>query len=280
MDKHIVKQIDEKTWHIDELKASMYLVAGNESALLIDTAYGVGDICAVVRSLTDLPLKVVITHAHPDHIGGISYFDDVYIHRADLGAAVLTQDHHIDKTIEDMLEIKEYERKSLYPHPRFHTVKEGDVFDLGGRVLEVKEVPGHSYGSIALLDKENDAVFSGDACNPNLLLSIPKQLWHVMTPGVGFGSVQMCLNSLEKIRSMPVSRIFTGHLNELNFEPATKLLADHLIACCKCVLEDSVLSDMIAIPATEQEPGFQCIQIEGDCFSYDPTRIREDWIVL
>lgn len=279
MGLHKIKQIDQQTWHIDELDASMYLVAGEKSALLIDTAYGAEDIRETIRSLTDLPYKVVVTHAHPDHVGGMSRFQDVYVGAADLGTLVLTTEEKIQQTMRQLLQAEECPLQPMKPHPRFHIVRNGDTFNLGGRVLTVQEVPGHTLGSIALLDGSHKYVFSGDACNPNQLLSLPKDLRQVLTPGTGFSSVKVMLNSLRTIRNLPASHIFTGHLHELDFQPASMQLADHLIECCERVLNGTVKPETIAVPATAEDPGFQCITCGGDQFSYDPRHIFDDWIV-
>lgn len=129
-----------------------YLVAGEAKALLIDTTTGRGDIREVVSQLTALPLVVVNTHGHMDHTGGDYVFDEVYIHPADLWLLRGPAD--------------EAAAKELICHP----IGEGDCFDLGGRVLEVVEVPGHTLGSVALLDREARQIFMGDACNTNTLL--------------------------------------------------------------------------------------------------------------
>ena len=42
---------------------------------------------------------------------------------------------------------------------------EGTIVDLGGRELEVINVPGHTPGSVALFDKERNQLFSGDYIN-------------------------------------------------------------------------------------------------------------------
>jgi glyoxylase-like metal-dependent hydrolase (beta-lactamase superfamily II) len=52
-------------------------------------------------------------------------------------------------------------------------VTDGYVFDLGNRNIEVITVPGHTIGTIVLLDRGNKIVYSGDACNINTLLFLP-----------------------------------------------------------------------------------------------------------
>ena len=56
---------------------------------------------------------------------------------------------------------------------KVYPVNDGDVFDLGGREIEVVEVPGHTVGSIVLIDHKTRICFNGDACNSNTLLQFP-----------------------------------------------------------------------------------------------------------
>ena len=78
------KQIAEKVRRIeDNGNDNIYLVEGDEQALLIDDGLGVADLFAYIKPLTNLPLIIVNTHAHPDHCGGDFQFDEVFIHPAD-----------------------------------------------------------------------------------------------------------------------------------------------------------------------------------------------------
>ena len=54
-----------------------YLITGSEKALLVDTGLGMGNIRKVVEELTSLPVLVMNTHTHFDHIGGNALFDTV-----------------------------------------------------------------------------------------------------------------------------------------------------------------------------------------------------------
>ncbi|WP_164860140.1 MBL fold metallo-hydrolase [Actinomyces wuliandei] len=75
--RHVTRTHDPRDVH-------MHLVTGRQRALLVDTGYGVGDLAALVTSLTDLPLTVVLTHGHIDHAFGASGLTDVHMHPADL----------------------------------------------------------------------------------------------------------------------------------------------------------------------------------------------------
>lgn len=72
-------------FEIDEFDcASVFVIVGEERALVLDTGNGIGDLRWVIENrITDKPYDVVITHNHPDHIGGAGFFDEVWVHEAD-----------------------------------------------------------------------------------------------------------------------------------------------------------------------------------------------------
>ena len=107
------KAVADGAWYIKDARGGvMYLVAGQERALLIDTGWGEGYLPALVASLTSLPLSVVNTHGHRDHTSGNGQFPEVYIHTADLPLAVAST-------------------AALIP------IYDGYTFDLGGREIRV-----------------------------------------------------------------------------------------------------------------------------------------------
>lgn len=165
-----VKKIADKTWAIrDKTQVACYLVEGEEKSLLIDTCWGLGDLAGLVRSITSLPLKVVFTHGHPDHVCGAFQFDDLYISNGDM--ALLTAFYH-KQTRKQLIE-KRFKDSCPADFPKeiwinaelgnIAVVQEGDIFNLGKRNLRVISVPGHTSGSICLLDEENELLFSGDS---------------------------------------------------------------------------------------------------------------------
>jgi glyoxylase-like metal-dependent hydrolase (beta-lactamase superfamily II) len=133
----------------------MYLLTGSQRALLIDCGMGSGDLRGYIESFTGgLPLDVVITHAHPDHIARMGQFQadcNVYMHLDDL------------PMVKSFIERLHYE---IDPE-KIKDMREGFVFELGDRQLRVYHLPGHSKGSIVLLDEQNGILFAGDAVGSN-----------------------------------------------------------------------------------------------------------------
>lgn len=141
-DSYEVISIDASSWRIEDTMVRAFLFVGTERALLVDSTTGSGDLAAVVRTLTDLPVMLVNTHADEDHIGCNDQFPQAYLHPAEFA-------YYAEK------------RKpgSALPMP----LQEGERIDLGGRSFEVILLPGHTYGSIALLDRANRILIAGDS---------------------------------------------------------------------------------------------------------------------
>src|SRR5687768_14672474 len=77
-----VDRINDSVWKIsDRGEDNLYLVEGSDSALLIDTGLGAINLVDFVRKITSLPLIVINTHGHPDHVGSNNQFEKVYAHQ-------------------------------------------------------------------------------------------------------------------------------------------------------------------------------------------------------
>ena len=86
-----VSSINDHIWLLnDNNEATGYVIAGSERALIIDTMNGYEDVAAIAKSITALPLTVVNTHGHPDHIYGNFFFEEAYINPRDMALAA----HH------------------------------------------------------------------------------------------------------------------------------------------------------------------------------------------
>ena len=172
-------EIAPKTYAVNEYGLdAQYILVGDERALLIDTGLGLLDLDKVVRSVTDKPYDVVLTHSHLDHCGGISQFDEVYVHPLDKEAALQPTYEARVNYADSLGKMGAYEAFGYTLEevqkdgklPECHLIEEGYVFELGNRPVEVLHIPGHTPGGISLMDDKNRILFSGDCCNVNTLV--------------------------------------------------------------------------------------------------------------
>ena len=123
----------EDTWIINFMGGSqnMYLLEGKYGALLIDTGWGSGTLRAYVEKLTSKPITVALTHGHLDHAGGCGEWESVRMHsgaEADLKTCC--------RSPFDL---------SKLPHSDYEhvLVKDRDIIDLGGRMVELIDISAH-----------------------------------------------------------------------------------------------------------------------------------------
>lgn len=154
-----------------------YLVIGSEKALLFDTGLGIGDMKRVVSELTELVPIVVNSHTHYDHVGSNHQFDTVRGTETDYTRMSADGREH-DAVAEFVGEgwiwkptPEGFSRESYRSEPFAiaETLEDGDVFELGGRKLEVLLTPGHAPDALCLLDRENRLLFTGDTFYPATL---------------------------------------------------------------------------------------------------------------
>jgi glyoxylase-like metal-dependent hydrolase (beta-lactamase superfamily II) len=151
-----------------------YLLLGTERALLFDTGLGIGDIQAVVAGLTELPVVVLNSHSHYDHIGGNHQFDWIFgPDQPYTRGRTNGLDHEVVKEAVAPGWIWKPLPSGFDP-AQFATrgyvidefVTEGSVIDLGDRSLEVLLTPGHAPDSLCLLDRQRGLLFTGDTFYP------------------------------------------------------------------------------------------------------------------
>ncbi len=147
-----------------------YLIVGERRALLFDSGNGIGDIRAVVDQLTSLPVTVLASHSHFDHVGGHWRFDDIlapdtpYTNERARGysnGAVREEASAAALCVSLPPGVSE-DNHYVEPFAPTARVGEGATIDLGGVALEVLSVPGHTPDSIALLDRAGRRLFTGD----------------------------------------------------------------------------------------------------------------------
>lgn len=160
--------------HVEDVKS--FLVIGSDRALLIDTGTGVDDLGRLVAELTDLPVTVIVSHAHWDHVGGNRHFADV---RAPAPAhpalrhgwsdARMARAFAADQLAGPLPEGTDPEHLGIPPLADVGMVTDGEMFDLGGRILTAMAAPGHAPDLIVLLDRDNGILFGTDAAYADAL---------------------------------------------------------------------------------------------------------------
>ncbi len=150
-----------------------YLIVGQKRALLFDTGMGISDIKKVTEELTKLPVIVLNSHTHDDHVGGNWEFATVYGMDTDFtrkNAQGSREDAQAEITPDQICGSlpKGFDPKAYVTRPWKITayIHDGDRFDLGGRTLEVIATPGHTPDAISLIDRANGLLFTGDTYYP------------------------------------------------------------------------------------------------------------------
>ena len=152
-------------------EAISYLVLGDEKAALIDTGCGIGNIRELVEELTHLPVMVVNTHAHNDHVAQNYLFDEVATYDDKISREVSQTGYGYEKmahlisdgmTWKPLPESFDPEGYHVPPFTVTCWLKDGDIIDLGNRKLEVIYTPGHSTDSVCLLDRDARMLWTGD----------------------------------------------------------------------------------------------------------------------
>jgi glyoxylase-like metal-dependent hydrolase (beta-lactamase superfamily II) len=154
-----------------------YLIVGDESAVLLDTGMGIGNIRAEVERLTDRPIVVVNSHSHYDHVGDNHRFsevwafdDDLEVARIECGlgppeaAQFLAPGSYCDPPPD--FDPASYE---IRPSPVTRRLHDLETIELGNRTLTIYHTPGHSPGSICLHDTLSGILFTGDTLYPGTL---------------------------------------------------------------------------------------------------------------
>ena len=147
-----------------------YLILGNQRALLFDTGLGIGDVHKVVVNLTKLPITVLNSHTHFDHVGGNAQFIDIlgedlpYTRANEKGQ---TNEYSRDAMAPERIcgSLPPGMQSSSYTIKPWHVsqrVHDGEKIDLGNRELEILFTPGHTPDSLSLLDRKNGLLFTGD----------------------------------------------------------------------------------------------------------------------
>ena len=179
--------------------SNIYLLTGDKT-LLIDTGTGfqVKETIASLRKLLDgRELDIVIlTHRHYDHVGGLAAIIEEFRPEVYAGAA-------------DAVPLREGDSESTMgtafggsiPKMDVDDLMDGDVIDIGAHRLRVIDTPGHTSGSISLIDMVTGSLFTGDV---------------IFVDGVGrsdlpTSSRMQLVESLRKLMNLDIDGFYPGH---------------------------------------------------------------------
>jgi glyoxylase-like metal-dependent hydrolase (beta-lactamase superfamily II) len=214
--------------HMDDLlRAGLWYLRGRDRDLLVDTGNGIGALAPYLARLArgGRPREVVCvcTHAHIDHIGGFHEFERRLLHPAEQdlasrvrdgaplapakwSAALLAQLAESGfvppPVLVDAVPFPGFDPYAFRPERAVptHLVQGGDEIDLGDRRLSVVDLPGHTPGSIGLIDHEERALVSGDAVyDGGLIDTLPES------------DVETYLRTMDRLRRLDVDAVYPGH---------------------------------------------------------------------
>ena len=199
----VFRQIDEHTWEGNGhlvYNESVYVVEGNDKALVIDAGTSMPHLAQVVATLTDKPLMLAVTHGHGDHVGGAVSFPDVWIHPADT-SLIRGGRRGYEGTV--------------------HFLSDGEVIDLGGRQIEVMHTPGHTFGSVTFFDKAKGYGFSGDAFGSTNLL---------LFAGTFRDLIATTTRTASYMEKNGITKLYPGHYHGDNPETLQRVLDERKMA--------------------------------------------------
>lgn len=199
-------EIERDIWEIvDVADCHCYLARGSKRAVLIDSCLGVGDLRSCVQELAgDLPVTVLLTHRHYDHVAGSYLYDDVHLPEGEGEHPEMAEE-------QNALRVKILAEKGRIDagthcamrngrRPDFQPVREGDIFDLGGIAIEAVSLPGHTDHSMGYLVRQRKLLLSGDAVTPIMCLFFPESLL-----------IADWKNTLRKMERLDFDTFRTGH---------------------------------------------------------------------
>lgn len=232
-----IRQLDEHTWHGNGhlvYNESIYLIEGETSALLIDAGTRIPGLRKIVEDIVKKPVQLIISHGHGDHIGAVNEWDSLWINAADM--AILPQEAY---------------------HGVVRYLTDGQVFDLGGRQIEVVFTPGHTPGSTTFIDQKAKYGFSSDAFGSGNLL--------VFTD---LSTVIASCNRIQRfISKYDIKYFYPGHYWGDNLETPQRV--EDIATICEGILSNS----LSPIPGNNKSLPF-IINKYGVKVNYGKTQIR------
>jgi glyoxylase-like metal-dependent hydrolase (beta-lactamase superfamily II) len=190
-------------------RSNVFHVVGRDLDLIVDAGMGILPLRPMLHLSQGKPVLAVATHIHVDHFGGLSEFDARAGHREEAAFfADMADEHtlaHLFRTQPEAVDRLpnagwQPQRFQVRAAPLTRTLDEGDRIETGDRSLRILHLPGHSPGSIGLLDERNGDFFAGDAIYRGRLIDD--------LPG---SHVKSYRATMRRLLEVEFSRAYCGH---------------------------------------------------------------------
>ena len=217
-------------------RANIWLVQGSTADLVIDTGLGIWDLPGFLQQqglIGEKPVQAVATHIHFDHSGGLHQFEKFAIHSLEADAirrgnnyetvTVFLSSSEVAVPPREGWTISDYKVKSAKP---FTVLEEGHVFDLGNRSLRVLHLPGHTPGSVGLIDESARILFTGDVVYDT----------YPLIDFLPHSNVNAYIQSGRRLQdlSSQVDTVFPGHANFFDGKRLHSLTSDYISRAGGC----------------------------------------------
>lgn len=206
-------------------RANLYRIEGRDFDIQLDFGTGVRSMAEVSPS-GGKPVVAIATHAHVDHIGCFHEYADRAGHpaEADIFATMsdegtlcswfIAHPQAMERAPSPDFDLQSF---AIPPAPLARLLDEGDVVDAGDRRFRILHLPGHSPGSIALLDEANGEFFAGDAIYQGGLVDD--------IPGADIG---VYIETMRRLAELDVRIVHAGHGPSIDRETMRAIALDYV----------------------------------------------------
>lgn len=230
----IYKINQDTTCILDKYKEALFLIKGNDKALLIDSGMDEDSLMDAITLITDKPVILALSHGHIDHIGLSNEFDDVYMNLKDLD----TYKQHMT------MKRGHFNCEMLHFKNPDDLLEMPDSFNLVNHEIKVIDLPGHTPGSVIFVDMKNKTIFTGDAIGSGC------GVWLQLPESLSIKDYKLSLETnIKELKDLGVDdtwKFYGGHahqeyesqvseFNELNFQ-----LMKDMVKLCDQLLKNNI----------------------------------------
>lgn len=169
--------------------SNVYIIGKNEIGI-IDTGASPNYVTHILNVMQQFEFekenvqKLILTHIHPDHTGGVPGFLEsfdpmIYMHRAD--ASYLFRQ----------------------APPKLQILEGGETIEIDKFSFDVIHTPGHSPGGICLYEAGKKVLFSGDTVF---------SYGNIGRTDLMGGNQELLISSIEKLLELDVEYLCPGHM--------------------------------------------------------------------